>query len=137
MIQLTAIGHIGQDATVNNVNGKTVINFSVCHTEKYKDKNGVDTSKSTWLSCSYWSDRTAIVQYLKKGTQVYVCGIPDVKTYEANGKVVPQLTLRVSQIQLLGASQNNQNRNEGQAAPSYQQQENYNNQSDDSDSLPF
>lgn len=135
MLKADVIGHIGQDATVNNVNGKVVINFSVCHTEKYKDKNGVDTSKSTWLSCSYWSDRTAIVQYLKKGTQVYVCGQPDAKTYSGkNGEAIPQLTLRVQSIQLLGSTQN---RNEGNAALQPQQQESFNASSDDDSGLPF
>ena len=40
MIKMQVIGHLGQDATVNNVNGKSVINFSVAHSEKYKNKDG-------------------------------------------------------------------------------------------------
>ncbi len=37
MIKIQVIGHLGKDCTVNNVNGKNVINFSVAHSEKYKD----------------------------------------------------------------------------------------------------
>ena len=40
MIKLQVIGNLGKDALVNNVNGKTVINFNVAHTERYKDAQG-------------------------------------------------------------------------------------------------
>ena len=31
MLKTQAIGHLGNDAVVNNVNGKNVINFNVAH----------------------------------------------------------------------------------------------------------
>ena len=34
MIKLQVIGNLGKDCIVNTVNGKTVINFNVAHTEK-------------------------------------------------------------------------------------------------------
>ena len=104
MIKLQCIGHLGKDATVNQVNGKTVINFNVAHSEKYKDANGTEISKTVWVSCGYWSDKTTIAQYLLKGTQVYVEGTPDIKTYQdANGKTNANIILRVGNIQLLGS----------------------------------
>ena len=103
MIKLQCIGHLGKDAVVNNVNGKSVINFNVAHSEKYKDANGTEINKTVWVSCGYWSDRTAIAQYLLKGTQVYVEGTPDIKTYQdASGKTNANIILRVGNIQLLG-----------------------------------
>lgn len=103
MIKTSIIGHLGQDCQVNTVNGKTVINFSVAHTDKWVNQAGIAQEKSLWVSCSYWSDRTNIAQYLKKGTQVYVDGIPDVKTYTTGrGEVLPQMTLRVQVVQLVG-----------------------------------
>lgn len=33
---MRVIGNLGKDAIANNVNGKTVINFSVASTERYK-----------------------------------------------------------------------------------------------------
>jgi single-strand DNA-binding protein len=104
MIKLTAIGHLGKDATVNNVNGKNVINFSVAHTEKWKDANGQEQNKTTWVDCSYWTDRTAVAPYLKKGTQVYVEGVPDVRTWTGNdGKQGASLSVRIFSVQLLGS----------------------------------
>ena len=53
------------------------------------------------------SDRTGVVPYLKKGTQVYVEGNPDVRTYTTqDGRNGATLTLRVQSIQLVGARGN-------------------------------
>jgi single-strand DNA-binding protein len=135
MTKTMLIGHLGNDATVNNVNGKNVINFSVAHSEKYKDSNGTIVNKSTWFACAYWSDKTGIVPYLKKGSEVYVEGIVSADTYiNKDNKTLPQLRLRVSSIQLLGGSkQENNNRTSEQSF-----NEIVGNQSTDfSDNLPF
>ncbi|HUR12394.1 MAG TPA: single-stranded DNA-binding protein [Flavitalea sp.] len=108
MLKLLVIGNLGKDCITNTVNGKSVINFSVAHTEKFKDQQGNQKDKTTWVECAYWTDRTGIAPYLKKGTQVYAEGTPEVKTYPKNdGTTGTSLTLRVVSVQLLGS------RNEG------------------------
>jgi single-strand DNA-binding protein len=107
MIKLLVIGNLGKDAIVNNVNGKNVINFSVAHTEKYKDAQGNQKDRTVWVECAYWTDRTAIAPYLKKGTSVYVEGNPDVRSYTTqDGKQGASLTLRIQNVQLLGSRNN-------------------------------
>ena len=107
MIKLQVIGNLGKDAVLNNVNGKSVINFTVAHTERYKDAQGVQKDKTTWVDCAYWTDRTGIAPYLKKGTSVYVEGTPDVRTYTtADGRNGATLSLRTLSIQLLGGRPN-------------------------------
>ena len=107
MIKLHVIGNLGKDAIVNNVNGKNVINFTVAHTERFKDAQGNQKDKTTWVDCSYWTDRTAVAPYLKKGTQVFVEGQPDVRTYTTqDGRNGASLTLRVLSVQLLGSKSN-------------------------------
>lgn len=102
------IGNLGKDALCNEVNGTNVINFSVAHTEKYKDKQGNQQQKTTWVDCSWWSDRTAIVPYLKKGTMVYLEGTPEVRSFaKQDGTVGTSLVLRVFACQLLGGGSNN------------------------------
>ncbi|MBY0348928.1 MAG: single-stranded DNA-binding protein [Hydrotalea flava] len=106
MIKLQVIGNLGKDAVVNNVNGRNVINFSVAHTERYKDAQGAQKERTTWVECAYWTDRTAIAPYLKKGTQVYVEGQPDVRTYATqDGRQGASLSLRIASVQLLGSRQ--------------------------------
>jgi single-strand DNA-binding protein len=104
MIKLMVIGNLGKDCIVNTVNGKNVINFSIAHTEKFKDSTGAQREKTTWVECAYWTDRTGISPYLKKGTQIYAEGTPEVRTYQTNdGKSGASLSLRVQTVQLLGS----------------------------------
>lgn len=116
MIKMQVIGHLGQDATVNNVNGRNVINFSVAHSEKYKNKEGNDIDKTIWVSCAYWSEKVNLAMYLKKATQIYVEGYPESRIYTDKSNVSqPQLAMRVTNVQLLGSknttplAQNTQN----------------------------
>ena len=88
---------------MNNVNGKSVINFTVAHTEKYKDSQGNNQEKTTWVDCAYWTDRTAVAPYLMKGTQVFVEGQPEVRSFTRNdGTSGASLSMRVREVQLLG-----------------------------------
>jgi single-strand DNA-binding protein len=103
MIKMQVIGNLGKDCTVNQVNGKNVINFTVAHTEKYRDSQGNNQEKTTWVDCAYWTDRTAIAPYLQKGQQVFVEGQPEVRTFTRNdGTHGATLTVRVREVQLLG-----------------------------------
>src|SRR6476620_139588 len=140
MIKMQVIGNLGKDCIVNTVNGKNVINFTVAHSEKYRDSAGNNQEKTTWVDCAYWTDKTAVAPYLQKGTQVFVEGSPEVRTFTRNdGTNGATLTLRVREVQLLGgktesagsgspAVGNNFNRQESPAAASM---------NDVSDDLPF
>ncbi len=103
MIKMQIIGNLGKDCVVNTVNGKNVINFTVAHTEKYKDSQGNQQEKTTWVDCAWWTDRTAIAQYLMKGKQVFVEGQPEARSFQRNdGTPGASLSLRVREVQLLG-----------------------------------
>jgi len=135
MLKTQAIGHLGNDAVVNNVNGKNVINFNVAHSEKYKNAEGIDVNRTVWVSCAYWTDKLNIANYLKKGTQVYVEGQPSVKTYQdKEGRTQPQLSLRVSSIQLLGSKQDGNNQQPQNTPTSFSQPQDLTEPVDD---LPF
>lgn len=102
---MQVIGNLGRDCTTNMVNGKNVINFTVAHTERYKDSQNNQKDKTIWVDCAYWTDRLGIAPYLKKGQQVYVEGVPDMRTYtKSDGSFGASLTLRVMGVQLLGSA---------------------------------
>jgi len=123
MIKLQVIGNLGKDCVTNLVNGKNVINFNVAHTEKFKDAQGNQKDKTVWVDCAYWTDRTGIATYLRKGTQVYVEGIPDVRTYPKNdGGTGVSLQLRISSIQLLGGRNENSETPQSGYSPSHSSQ---------------
>lgn len=108
MIKLQIIGHLGKDAIQKEVNGKSVINFSVAHSEKFKDSQGNQKEKTTWVECAYWTDKTAITPYLLKGTQVYAEGPPEAEAYtNREGAQSATLRMRVMSVQLLGSPSSN------------------------------
>lgn len=118
MLQITAIGNLGRDCQVQNVNGRSVINFAVAHTEKFQDRStGEMREKTTWLDCAYWTDKTGIAQYLHKGQQVCIQGQPDIRTYQTkDGRQGAIISVRVQRVELLGGRP--QGANNGQTAPS-------------------
>jgi len=108
MIKMQVIGRLGKDCVVNTVNGKNVINFTVAHSEKFKDSQGNSQEKTTWVDCAYWTDRTAVAPYLTKGTQVYVEGSPEVRSFQRqDGTAGASLSMRVRDVQLLGGRNDN------------------------------
>jgi single-strand DNA-binding protein len=114
MIKLQIIGNLGKDCIVKEINGKHVINFSVAHTERFKDAQGNQKERTTWVECAYWTDRTAIAPYLTKGTTVYAEGTPEADGYtNKEGQAAATLRMRVQNIQLLGGNKENVGANSG------------------------
>lgn len=105
MIKLQIVGNLGKDCIVKEVNGKNVINFSVAHTERFKDSQGNQRERTTWVECAYWTDRTTVAQYLTKGKMVYAEGVPEADGYtNKEGQAAATLRMRVQNLQLLGGS---------------------------------
>ncbi len=104
MLKLELIGNLGKDCTTNVVNGSHVINFSVAHSDKTRDQENNWIEKTVWVECAYWTEKTGVVNFLRKGQQVYAEGIPEVKTYtKKDGSTGISLTLRVIYLQLVGS----------------------------------
>lgn len=138
MIKLQVIGNLGKDCITNTVNGKSVINFSVAHTEKFRDSSGQQKEKTTWVECAYWTDRTGIAPYLKKGTQVYAEGTPEVRTFTRNdGTSGASLTMRVFSVQLLGNGGRSESTGSGNAYQETGSPVSAGDAPDTSDDLPF
>jgi single-strand DNA-binding protein len=108
MLKMTLIGNLGRDAEVKDVNNRKVIEFSVAHTDKARNE-------TTWVRCSLWRDagKEGVANYLKKGTQVYVEGLPRVNAYISQQTSQPtgSLEMLVNNLELLGS------RREGEGGP--------------------
>lgn len=137
------IGHLGRDAVVQQHGTDSVINFSICHTDKHKDASGQKYEKATWVSCSYWVERTTIAQYLKKGGLIWIEGIPEAKQWkDKNGETKAYLNMRVYSIQLLGGNRDNQPGQQHQQQPDNEKTGGYtpmtmNGSTANDDDLPF
>jgi single-strand DNA-binding protein len=102
--------------------------------------------KTTWVKCAYWTDKTAIAQYLKKGQMVYAEGIPEAEGYlNKENQNAASLKMRVMQVQLLGSNKNENQGGSQQQNSSYQSSNNSSNVSqaaasqveEPADDLPF
>ena len=112
MNRLEIIGYIGNDAEIKDLGSNQVINFSVAVSESYINKTTNEKVINTmWFECAKWGNNTALAQYLKKGTQVYVSGKPNNRGWvNEQGEVKIVNGIQVLQIDLLaGAKVSNQN----------------------------
>ena len=117
MLQVEIIGNIGNDAQVKDFNGKKYIAFNVAHSEKFKNQQGVETERTTWVSVLKPGE-SAVAQYLKKGTPVFVRGDLSVKAYQDsahNWQVGVNCLAR--EVQLLPGGKRDQNAGTQQEAP--------------------
>lgn len=109
-LKLEIIGNLGADATLRDINSSKAISFSVAHGEKYKNQEGVEVEKTTWVNCTIWKyqgQSIEIAKYLKKGTMVAVEGTPSVRGYQTQqGQNAASLECRVTDLKLLSAPKN-------------------------------
>lgn len=107
MLQLTATGNVGKDATLSKSGNDTAINFSIAVNRKYRNGQGVEVEETKWIDCTIWrkqGESTDIAQYIKAGTKMLVQGQPDLRWYvNGDGEVVVVQTLRVFSQELLSA----------------------------------
>lgn len=115
------IGHLGADAEVRDVSpGQKVISFRIAHSERFTDRSGQQVERTTWVNCSYFrpADRVNVANYLRKGTQVYVEGVPDARHYVTrDGQNAVSLECRILSLELLGGG--NRGEATGATASSY------------------
>ena len=117
MLQVEIIGNIGNDAQVKDFNGKKYIAFNVAHSEKFKNQQGVETERTTWVSVLKPGE-SAVVQYLKKGTPVFVRGDLSVKAYQDNAhNWQVGVNCLAREVQLLPGGKRDQNAGTQQEAP--------------------
>lgn len=103
MLKFQAIGFLGRDAVVQQHGTESVINWSMAHTDKWKDAAGKQYERTTWVNCSWWTESTRIAEYLKKGSLIWAEGIPEAKNWkDKNGESKAYLNMRVHRVELLG-----------------------------------
>jgi single-strand DNA-binding protein len=91
--QITVSGNVGTDPEIRDVNGTLVANFSIAVNEKYKNSSGEKVEKTHWYRVEAWDGSNGkglvsnvIKEYVKKGTTVFVQGMPIIEEYEKDGQ---------------------------------------------------
>ena len=108
-------GRLGRDAEVRHTPaGQSVLSVAIATDTGYGD-----SKKTLWISASLWGKQAegSLVDYLKKGQEVFVSGELSQRDYEKDGVTKTTLELRVGVIDLIGGK-----RDDGQQqSQSYQQ----------------
>jgi single-strand DNA-binding protein len=110
MLKIEAIGNIGSDATIKQINGRDALSFAIAHSER---RNGEEST--IWVDCLYFTNNPDRLQpYLTKGKSIHVRGNMSVSTYTTrDGMVRINISCYVSELDFCGnnpsASQQQEN----------------------------
>ena len=99
------VGNLGADPELNSANnGTQVANLSLATSEQWTDKNGERQERTEWHRLVLWAKLADIAaQYLKKGSQIYVEGKLQTRSWDdPNGQKKWTTEIRVFQMQMLG-----------------------------------
>ena len=99
------IGNLGADPKISQTQGGVLIaNFNVGCTERYKDSQGVQQSKTEWVRVVLFNGTADVAQkYLHKGSLVYIEGKLQTRSYKDNQGIDRYVTEVIgSTMQMLG-----------------------------------
>ncbi len=97
------IGNLGNDPEVATTSGgKSIANFSIATSEKWKGKDGQPVEKTEWHRCVAFDKLADICsQYLKKGSKVFVEGKLQTDKYQKDGVDMYSTKIIVGSMQML------------------------------------
>lgn len=111
MVQIEIIGNLGADVREVNYNGSVFYTFNVCDNKKV---NGQEVSQ--WFGCNI-NRKSEILQYLVKGQQVFVRGVPSFRIFDSARSHMKMVAVDifVNEIQLVGAAPKQKDQDAAQA----------------------
>lgn len=110
MLQIEAIGNLGSDAEIKIFGERKYVSFSLAHSERHKDGN----SETVWVNVLWYGDGGNLLQYLTKGTKLFVRGRFAPKAYIDNsGQPRCSVNVYATEVSLCG-SRNDSNANNQQ-----------------------
>jgi len=105
--QITVLGRVGKDAELRYLpSGKAVADFSVAHTETWKNVAGEKQEKTTWFKAVAWGAlaENVVAKYVRKGDLVLMTGQVEVEAYmDKQGKAAASLKVTVDKLTLVSS----------------------------------
>lgn len=104
MQQIQIIGNLGEDCQTREFNGRKFVAFRVACSEKMQTSEG-PKEITTWYSCTFNKMDSGVLQYLVKGTKVFVQGRPAYRIYDSAAfhcKMI-DVSIFVDVVQLCGS----------------------------------
>ena len=99
------IGNLGKDPELRfTPSGSAVCNFSLATTDRFKDREGNKQERTEWHNIVIWNQLGEIAgKYLKKGSQVYIEGKIQTRSYDdrdGNKRYITEIV--ADNMQMLG-----------------------------------
>ena len=104
MLKLSCIGNLTRDPETRTVQkgqtDGTVTNFTIAASSGFGEYR-----KTEFIRVAAWNGvGKACAEYLRKGSRVYVCGVPGINTYLGNdGECKGNMELRADEVEFLSA----------------------------------
>jgi single-strand DNA-binding protein len=118
--RIMLIGNLGRDPEAKSVGSKTVCEFSLATTERWKDANGQEQKQTDWHRIVVWGKQAEnAAKYLKKGSMVYIEGSMRYRDWtdkEGNKRSTPEV--QAQSITFLDRAGGGGRGSGGQSAPS-------------------
>lgn len=82
--KVSLIGRLGKDPEVRHLdNDRTVANFNLATSEKYKNKAGEQVEDTQWHNLVIWGGQAKVAEkYLRKGSLIHAEGKIKTRSYE-------------------------------------------------------
>jgi len=102
------VGHVGKDPEVQYIKEDVpVAKFTLATSETYRTKQGDKVTNTEWHNIVVWRGLAKVVeQWVKKGSQLYLEGKISTKYYKKDGQTKYFTEIVVSNLEMLGKSQN-------------------------------
>lgn len=137
------LGHVGQNPEVRTTaSGTMVASVSLATGRQWTDKSGQKQEKTEWHRLVLWDKLADIAErYVTKGSQLYVEGEIEYRSYEDKDGVTKYMTeIRVRELVLLGSGGDRQpapSASRPKAATAAASYEDFATSFPDDDELPF
>tara|TARA_Y100000593_G_scaffold48716_1_gene91869 strand:+ start:3812 stop:4255 length:444 start_codon:yes stop_codon:yes gene_type:complete len=96
------IGRLGTHPEETILGESKVAEFSVATNDTWKDKNGEKQERTEWHTCKAWGRLADLaVNYLTKGSQVYLEGSIQTRSWEKDGSMHYKTEIKVFKIEFL------------------------------------
>lgn len=101
--EVNLIGRLGTEPELKTIStGNTVCRLSIATTEKWTDKSGQKQEKTEWHRVVVWGKLAELcAKYLSKGSQAFVKGRLQTRSYEKDGQKFYVTEIVASQVQFL------------------------------------
>ena len=96
------LGRLGGDPESRPAGSTTVANFTIATSEKFKNQQGELQEKTEWHRIVAWGRLAEVcAQYMHKGSQVYVEGKLQTRSWEKEGVKQYTTEIVISEMQML------------------------------------